>query len=506
MSTPIPSTPILSLSQARALEAQAFDGRPERVEAAVEAVGRGLARELLADFCEYRRDAAPLRLLLLVGPGHNGADALATALAMQERLASVLLWQAEAGQPRPLREQKLQELKGQLGPGRLSIQGISEATPVEALMAQLDTWAGNIMIDLCLDGLLGLSASGPLSPVFTKIINTVNAYKRIAVRATVDLPSGIGQRPCFRADFTYATGSVKEPLFAAEALPHVGRIRFVPIEGMAAPQAQPPYLLTPEALAPLQALRSAGTDKRSLGHLVIVAGCSRYAGAAFMTARAALHSGVGLVSACVPAHLVPSFAAALPEVLWTPMPITPEGYLASSGTSIIQSQLKRASALLIGPGMGSFPSVHALAAYCAQNAAVPCVFDADTLQAELFEALAQGPKARAVILTPHAGEYARLQASPWAQQAPCIWVKKGPHTEIYDKEQHFFNCLGGPVLSRGGSGDLLAGIIAGLLAQTPQDPLQAAALGTLWHGQAADRLAQAQGQRVVRIGKLLDYL
>jgi NAD(P)H-hydrate epimerase len=126
------------------------------------------------------------------------------------------------------------------------------------------------------------------------------------------------------------------------------------------------------------------------------------------------------------------------------------------------------------------------------------VIDADALQVEIVEA---GTAPR--ILTPHAGEYARIAP---ALTPAMVVVQKGPITRVCSAEATYYNFFGGPVLARGGSGDLLAGLSGGLLAQTPANPLGAASRATVWHGLAADALAQTEGQVAVTVSQCLDFL
>jgi NAD(P)H-hydrate epimerase len=131
---------------------------------------------------------------------------------------------------------------------------------------------------------------------------------------------------------------------------------------------------------------------------------------------------------------------------------------------------------------------------------VPLVLDADALQADIVSA---GTAPR--IVTPHAGEFARIRESVEASDKTVV-VLKGPHTQVKFGGTNFRSFFGGPVLARGGSGDLLAGLTGGLLAQAPEEPLLAAARGVVWHGLAADYLARAHGQTAVQITQLLDFL
>ena len=338
------------------------------------------------------------------------------------------------------------------------------------------------------------------------MLATVNALP-VRLRAAVDLPSGLDDTDAFHADFTYATGIVKTPLLT---LPRAGRIRYLDLDFFNSPTAavapkchllgdtSPHRVLTPAVLEPLRQLRESGTDKRSYGHLLIVGGSRSYPGAVLMSVLAALRSGVGLVTALVPESLAPAFAARAPEAMWVGWPETPEGGLALEGSHLLREKIARASALLIGPGLGREPETLTLAKDIVAQAPVPVVIDADALQSDI---VAAGTVAR--ILTPHAGEYARI--TPVLTPAMVV-IQKGPITRVCAGGKTFHSFYGGPVLARGGSGDLLAGLTAGLLAQTPTDSLGAACRSTLWHGQAADALARTHGQVAVNVTQLLDFL
>jgi NAD(P)H-hydrate epimerase len=330
------------------------------------------------------------------------------------------------------------------------------------------------------------------------------------MRVAVDLPSA----GVFRADFTYATGSVKAPVLAA---PTAGRVRYLDLGFFRGDEAGEQRVLTPEVLAPLGGWRAPASDKRTHGHVLIVGGSGAYPGAVLMTVLAALRSGTGLVTAFVPETLVPAFAARAPEAMWVGWPQTPTGGLALEGEHLLRARLERGTALVLGPGLGRERETLALAASLVANSPLPLVIDADALQPEIVRA---GTAAR--ILTPHAGEYARIESAVpesatlvlkgpvtritrWAEFSASAGAKRGRKPPAASSVVYHSFC-GGPVLARGGSGDVLAGLIGGLLAQTPAEPMLAAARGVVWHGLAADALAQARGSTAVTVTELLEHL
>ena len=321
--------------------------------------------------------------------------------------------------------------------------------------------------DVVLDGIFGFNFRAPADAAVARVIAAANSLD-VGLRAAVDVPSA----GLFQADFTYATGSVKEPAVGA---PAAGRVRYLDLGFFAGPHVSgSDRVLMREVLAPLARLRSPQSDKRTYGHLLVLGGSQSYPGAVLMTVLAALRSGVGLVTAFVPESLVPAFAARAPEAMWVGCPVTPEGGVALEAESLIRRRLDRAQAWVIGPGLGREPETQALVASVLKQSAVPVVLDADVLQPELV-----GLGSASRILTPHAGEFARISGGrtvrEMARSPGHTVVLKGSVTQVAAGEGVAHSFFGGPVLARGGSGDLLAGLIGGLLAQQPQDPALAAA-------------------------------
>ena len=491
--TALPAHPILSCDEARALEARLFGGDETREWPAMQRAGRAVGAAVLEDFREIGGFSETGRVLVLVGKGHNGGDALIAARAILERYpqagADVLFVFGEHAL-RPLAQRAWQELL-QAAPQRVVACRIGEGSPA---------------YDLCLDGVFGFQFRPPLDEPAGAALRWANA-RPVRLRAAVDLPSGLDTVDAFRADFTYATGVMKTP---ALACPNAGRLRYLDLGFFDATlqndgARHTDRVLLPSVLAPLSAFRSPLSDKRAYGHLFVLGGSRNYPGAVLMTVLAALRSGAGLVTAFVPESLAPTFAARAPEAMWIGWPETAEGGLALAGHYLMRERLGRATALELGPGLGREPETLALVREIVANAPVPVVLDADALQPEIVRA-GSAPR----VLTPHAGEFARIAGSTalrdFCEETGTTVVLKGPITHIGTAESVYHSCFGGPVLARGGSGDLLAGLIGGLLAQQPAEPLLAAARGVVWHGLAADALAQAQGQVAVQTTQVLDYL
>ena len=479
------SHPILTCDEARALEARVLGGEEAKEWAAMQRAGRAIASAVGHDFEEMGGLPSRTRILVLAGKGHNGGDAVIAAQALLERFPAAtadVLFAFGSRALRPLAERAWRQLNAAASD---RVRQISELAPATAF-------------DLCLDGLFGFQFRPPAEPRIRELIASVNAHP-IRLRAAVDLPSA----GLFRADFTYATGSVKTPVVGA---PEAGRVRFLDlgffsdVAGVADPGSGTDRVLTTDVLSPLAGLRPPQSDKRSYGHVFIVGGSTGYPGALLMTVLAALRSGAGLVTVFAPESMVPAFAARAPEAMWVAWPETPSGGLALEGEHLLRERLSRATSLVIGPGLGRGAETLALARSLVAQSTVPLVIDADALQPDIV-----GAGKAPCIVTPHAGEFTRIKGA-LESSAKTTRVLKGSVTRIVSGASTYHSFFGGPVLARGGSGDLLAGLIGGLLAQTPDQPLNAAARGVVWHGLAADLLAQAHGQVAVHTAQVLDYL
>ena len=490
----IPSHPVVSLDEARALEARLFGGDERGEWGAMQHAGRSIANAALRDFWEIGGFPEAGRLLVLAGKGNNGGDALIAAREVLEQFPGSdadVVFAFGTRTLRPLAARAWRDLS-EVCRGRVRSVDANGLSPA---------------YDLCLDGLFGYQYRPPLPAEALSAVAAADGCK-IRFRASVDLPSGLSEPGAFRADFTYATGSVKAPLIACA---NAGRPRYLDLgffgaeDGGANASSEGDRVILPSVLEALAGLRPASSDKRTQGHLAIVGGSRSYPGAVLMAALSALRSGVGLVTVFVPERLAAAFAARAPEAMWVGLPETPSGALALGGLAEVLSGARRATALVIGPGLGREPETLSLAMGVAKASTVPLVIDADALQADIVRT---GTAPR--ILTPHAGELERISEGA-ELRGLCAAVRgaviaKGPVTRVSAGGAVYYCLAGGPVLSRGGSGDLLAGLAGGLLAQAPDHPLAAACRAAMWHGMAADRLARAHGQAAVRTLQLLDFL
>jgi NAD(P)H-hydrate epimerase len=241
-------------------------------------------------------------------------------------------------------------------------------------------------------------------------------------------------------------------------------------------------------------------------------------GAILMASRAALQAGAGLVTTLVPGGISGHGSGVLPEAMWRSLPLRSGGQLDVGSVSMVAELARKAQALLIGPGLQMDKPTAFVVARIVRETRLPLVLDASALTQEILAAVLGRPlDAPPVVLTPHRGEFARLLGrgedpdDEAALQRFCTRfrvavVLKGAPTQLADGTSLVRIPGGGPVLARGGSGDILAGMLVTLLAQDSEQPGRAALRAVTWHGAAADALARYRGQQAVRTTELLEYL
>ena len=260
--------------------------------------------------------------------------------------------------------------------------------------------------------------------------------------------------------------------------------------------------LTHEKVLNILPDRDPYAHKGKFGKILLLCGSEGFTGAAALAAMGALRSGAGLVFLGVPRSIYAIAAVKLTEAIVFPLPDA-DGKLSSGAISNILDRLPQMDAVLIGPGLGQSQGVADVVKAVLEQAECPVVLDADGINVMAkHKDILRGRKA-ATILTPHDGEFARLggvigekraaAAEQMARDLGAIMLLKGHRTTITDGTNTYINRTGNPGMAVGGSGDVLAGIIVGLLGQGIA-PLEAAACGTWLHGAAGDRCAAEMGQ------------
>lgn len=248
--------------------------------------------------------------------------------------------------------------------------------------------------------------------------------------------------------------------------------------------------------------RSPDSHKGDYGRVLLLCGSRGYTGAAALAAMGALRSGAGLVYLGVPASIYAIEAVKLTEPIVFPLP-DQDGKLASAAAAEISEMLPKMDSVLIGPGLGQSEGTLAVLKIVVERAACPVVVDADGINLLSSHKDILRGRAAPTILTPHDGEFQRLDgpvgqdrlgaAAALARELGAIILLKGHETVVTDGIQAYRNHTGNPGMAVGGSGDVLAGIIAGLLGQGLA-PMEAAACGAWLHGAAGDICEAETGQ------------
>lgn len=514
----VPQDPILSLSQAHAFEEKFFNGDNDRQWEMMTRAGEAVADSALRDMRELRTIPHRPRLMVLVGKGHNGADAIIATKRFLRTIptAQAIIWPwVPQENCRPFTQQAFEELI-EFASKRLEILPALLGMDRSLLSSEFAEITKDKGVDLLIDGLLGMQGRSNLQSPLSDLIEIVNHSDKMSVRISIDLPSGISEsvdsgNEAFRADFTYCTGIAKLPVIKKFNRHWVGRLRYLDLgffdDSDLGDFSQSEKVLRPSALSLLRKLRPVDCDKRDYGHLLAVLGSRELAGAALMSARGALQSGVGLLTCCVPESLHASFVAACPEAMWVPMPETPNGSLALEGLGKLRQYFDRADAMVAGPGLGTEQESHSLVREACKLLKKPVLLDADALRPEIVDPLREKHQ---LVLTPHAGELTRLcgkqSVEDYLAAFPGLILLKGPHPKIVSAGSILHLFSGSSLLARGGSGDLLSGIIASLMARGERSLCVCVALGALWHGRAAEVLARQHGQEAVTSTQILDYL
>ncbi|MDR0882043.1 MAG: NAD(P)H-hydrate dehydratase [Candidatus Adiutrix sp.] len=473
----------------------------------MENASRAIARAALEHWPDW--PAAPVAAVL-AGPGQNGGDGWALA-----RIFSALGWTVHCWLVQP-------EGKEVAGDAAINL-GVAQkmGLPIQIITEAFGEWPNWSRVDLVIDALFGTGLDRPVTGPAERLLKSAGAAKsalghRLRILA-VDLPSGLSGDtgelwgPPLPADLTVALGAPKVGLYLKEGPLISGKVVVGDIG------------LTPQIIAQAPPLgRLAGPDefhflprrpleghKGTFGHVLLAGGARGKTGALVLAAQGAARSGAALVTALHPASLGTIFETKLTEAMTLDLPEDEPGELAASAGELILNYSQGRQSLALGPGLGLGRGA-AQTVYAVVDGAedLPLVLDADALT-HLAGRLTTLKKASAAVLTPHPGEAARLlavttaeiqndrlgAARKMADLSGAVTVLKGYHTIIAEPGGQFFlNPTGGPHLAVGGSGDLLTGLTAGLLAQGLA-PFPAAALAVWIHGRAGDLAAQTLGPR-----------
>ena len=490
---------ILTCGQSAIFEREYFKSGGRSEFEVISLMGERIAESLLGEFGALL--GGEPEILVLAGKGHNAADALACALELlkaRPRAKISLVLTSKLEELKPNTAELARRLLGSFG---------------HIFLRDISTLGGE-SFDLILDGILGMSFRRPLGGAPASLIGAANSLGA-KIRASIDLPSGLCDESCegdaiFRADVCYMTGIAKAPLFDSKNFKYSGRLRYIDAGFFNGATSDLKFALTSDRiLEPLKRLRSFDSDKRSYGHLFIFGGSADFPGAVLMNVKAALRAGVGLVSAFVPESVARALAAAEPACIWVPCPEDFYGGLALESFADFKRFAGSQTAILAGSGLGSRPEPLALISEIANKSDCPLVLDADAIRPEILKKLSR----REVLITPHMGEFARVGGSletlaEFCRRQNLTTLLKAPLSRVCDGGRLAFTCSGGPMLSRAGSGDVLAGFAAGLLARKDLkfDAFTAAACASHLLGKCSQRAFAKRGESAFSNSELFNFI
>ena len=451
----------------------------------MEAAGRAVAEAVIG-----LAPGGPV--VVLCGKGNNGGDGLVAARHLAEAgfdVEALLLGGRD-------------EISGDAAANLERFPAAREADP-SALSSVLEG-AGAVV-----DAILGTGSSGaPRGSAAEGIEAIARAGAAVVacdVASGVDASTGEVEGPAVRADATVTFHEPKAGHLVAPGKAHTGELRVAPIGIPDGAPAPPRAGVITAAVLGLAAGRGPASTKFSSGQAVVAGGSRGLTGAVCLAAEASIRAGAGYATVAVPAGLEPIFEVKLTEVMSVGCP-GPEGRLGPESKDAVLGACERASAVLLGPGLGkdegSFEFAHAVAG----DLAVPLVIDADGLGAHAGRLGDLAGRAAPTILTPHAGELGRLlgrdsgeigahrlaAAEGAARACGGVVVLKGDDTIVTDGERTAVNALPAPALATAGTGDVLAGVVTALLARG-LEPFAAACGAVLAHARAGRAAAAAVG-------------
>lgn len=506
---------LVSVTEMRAIE-QAVDELGLSYAQMMENAGKALADSLAA-----HSHMGEKSVVALVGAGNNGGDAL-VALAVLAAAG----WQAGALL---------------IGKRFSHDEYVKRARKAGAQIRTLDhdnhekldehaEWLRGF--GFVLDGILGTGVRAPVREPLARVMAAIKANFEVAQPkpfiVAVDCPSGMDcdtgevAPQALPANLTVCMGAIKYGMLTLPAFGYLGELVVADI-GVTNRVRQwaeiKRHTIDETAVRGMLPERPLGAHKGSFGRLLVVAGSAQYPGAALLAGRAGYRSGAGLVEMAVPKPVQPLLAGHLPEAIWLPL-AAQEGAIADTAVKQLKTTLAEASALLLGPGLGLTPGTGEFVGKLLKEELPPLVVDADGLK--LMAAYKDWHRRFSLdaVLTPHPGEMAALTgrsieeiqrarietAEEFARTWQQVVVLKGAFTVVAAPDgRTALLPLASPALARAGSGDVLAGLVAGLRAQGLQG-FEAACAGVWLHGQAGLRAAAQRGAAAVLAGDLLEHL
>src|SRR5712692_7253778 len=479
----------------------------------MENAGSAVARFILSDYPQAQR------ISVVCGKGNNGGDGFVVARQLAESgcVVRVLLLCGP------------EELRGDAAAMFQKLTILPLVVRDAGALAAADA-APIFAADLIVDAVLGTGFRPPVSPLYAGVISRMNGSRAPVI--AVDIPSGAD------ADSTQAEigALARADAVVTFTAPHPAHVFAGLTSGptVIAPIGSPPeaivsrlglYLSTPADFASLLAPRERDANKGSYGHVLVIGGSLGKAGAAAMAGFSALRVGAGLSTVATARSVLATVAAFHPEVMTEPLAETDQGTISLRALEPSLVPLLQRKTLAIGPGISRHSEtaefVRATVKRGDTSSVVNIVVDADALNAFEGSAGQLNGRGRSLVITPHPGEMSRLTglslaeiqsnrldvARNFASKHELIVVLKGHRTLIAAPDGTVWvNPTGNPGMATGGTGDILTGLVAGLIAQHPQHALEATALAVYLHGLAGDLACESIGENSLVATDLVRFL
>jgi NAD(P)H-hydrate epimerase len=466
------------------------------------------------------------RILVLCGKGNNGGDGLVAERHLRAMGARPEVWFFG----------KLSEMRGDAATNLVRWRefggGLVEIDGVEAWRQNKSSLPG---VQIVIDALLGTGLKGPVEGWLAEAIADVNALRPGATIVAVDIPSGLPSDsgdvigPAVHADYTVTFTAPKRGQILAPASENVGTLRVLEI-GSPATLVESPLQsrlrwLEPGEFTRVPLHRVADSNKGNYGHALVVAGSRGKSGAAVLSGWAALRVGAGLVTVGTADSALDAVAAHVPELMTAPLADTEAGSIAlhSREDGKFAELLKGKTVLAMGPGLSTQRETQEFVRQTIRDSTLPIVLDADGLNA--FDGRAAELRNHATQhfgMTPHPGEMARLAecsvkeiqadrigvATRFAREWNAWMVLKGYETVIAAPDGRvWINSTGNPGMATGGTGDVLTGMLAGLIAEFGASRWeQALTFGVYLHGLAGDLAAKELGEESLIASDIIRFI
>lgn len=441
------------------------------------------------------------RIVVFAGKGNNGGDGFVAARHLHRWGARVKVYAAGPAGGDDADAARARTMAERCGVDVVPWSG------EEIRRAALNATAADVIVD----AVLGIGAAGPPRGAALQMIDVMNGADKPVV--ALDLPSGVdadtgsADGAAVRAVETVTFGALKLGLLIGPGRLLAGQVTVADIGWPdPLPEGVGHTWVTPDIVRRRLPERWPAGHKGTFGRVLVVAGSRGMAGAATLAVRGAQRIGAGVVILAAPAGLNGVYATSVPEAMTMALPEDEAGALAKAAVGPVLDGLQRADAVVLGPGLGTGPGARAVVESVLEQARVPVVLDADALNivASRPEPLSsERGRSLPLVLTPHPGEMARLLGTTAEQVAArpveaageasrrwgAVVALKGAPTVTAEPEGHVYvNGSGSALLASGGSGDVLAGVVAGLLAQGATC-VDAAVAGVYVHGRAGNLAA-----------------